>query len=406
MKKIVSLLICLLTFFTTASAMEFFDVTEEYAWAAEAISELSDSGVIVGYGDGSFKPDGNITRAETAKVLTLLFGTWEEKCEYNDIEESDWFYGYVMEAGGYFVESESFLPNTYALRKEIAYGIYMASDTKSDGFDGLTDDEKYERAVLELTEAGILKGYPDGSLGEELPVTRAEFAVIIKRVKDLGYVKSESPDAPVIDDKKDETADKNDDDKKDEVVKNDNPYSYFFVVTDVMTFVDDKGEKCVKIVGYENGEYAEELIYDDAEIVNKEGVGTKISENDIIYIFRDYYGKVMSVMIAANAENLQNREDYIKFNINGKNQTYVFGKAESVRNGKTLELIVKTDAETGEKTTEGCRLGDNVNYYVYEDGEISTGRLSKIKEDRVNGKGDYVFAFLKSDEITDVLIIK
>lgn len=49
-------------------------------WAESAIDALSDMGIINGYADGSFKPDKNITRAETATMLARLL----EKVNTND----------------------------------------------------------------------------------------------------------------------------------------------------------------------------------------------------------------------------------------------------------------------------------------------------------------------------------
>jgi len=42
------------------------------AWSNAAIVKLSVNGVLDGYGDGTFRPRGTITRAEAAKVITLL----------------------------------------------------------------------------------------------------------------------------------------------------------------------------------------------------------------------------------------------------------------------------------------------------------------------------------------------
>ena len=47
---------------TSAWAFQFPDVSADH-WAAAQINDLSDKGVIVGYPDGTFKPDANVTRA-------------------------------------------------------------------------------------------------------------------------------------------------------------------------------------------------------------------------------------------------------------------------------------------------------------------------------------------------------
>ena len=49
--------------------MKFKDVPETH-WAAKAIEELSDKGIINGYEDGSFKPEQSVTRAEVAVMIS------------------------------------------------------------------------------------------------------------------------------------------------------------------------------------------------------------------------------------------------------------------------------------------------------------------------------------------------
>lgn len=53
------------------SDMKFKDVAETH-WAAKAIDELSEKGIIKGYEDGTFRPDEPISRAEVAVMLSRL----------------------------------------------------------------------------------------------------------------------------------------------------------------------------------------------------------------------------------------------------------------------------------------------------------------------------------------------
>ena len=55
-------------FYDEGKAQRFSDVSEDY-WAYDAIEHLADKGVITGYGDGLFKPDMPMTRAEAAELL-------------------------------------------------------------------------------------------------------------------------------------------------------------------------------------------------------------------------------------------------------------------------------------------------------------------------------------------------
>lgn len=57
---------------TKPTVIHFFDVVENH-WAKPSIQYVAQMDVMRGYEDGSFKPENNITRAETVKVLNQLF---------------------------------------------------------------------------------------------------------------------------------------------------------------------------------------------------------------------------------------------------------------------------------------------------------------------------------------------
>ena len=52
-------------------SLEFTDLSESY-WAYDGIVKLTKAGIIDGYPDGTFKSDGNITRAELVKVVNQI----------------------------------------------------------------------------------------------------------------------------------------------------------------------------------------------------------------------------------------------------------------------------------------------------------------------------------------------
>ena len=57
----------------TASKTGFSDVNESTA-EGQAIVKMYEAGYIKGYEDGTFKPNGNITRAELTRVFNQVFG--------------------------------------------------------------------------------------------------------------------------------------------------------------------------------------------------------------------------------------------------------------------------------------------------------------------------------------------
>lgn len=79
----------------------FPDVPANY-WAASQIQELAESGVIVGYPDGTFKPDANVTRAEFASMAIKALGqehtTVAQPVNFTDITPDFWAYDMIQRA--------------------------------------------------------------------------------------------------------------------------------------------------------------------------------------------------------------------------------------------------------------------------------------------------------------------
>ncbi len=79
----------------------FPDVAANH-WAAAQIKELSQSGVIVGYPDGTFKPDDNVSRAEFACMAIRALGqehtTVAQPVNFTDITPDFWAYDMIQRA--------------------------------------------------------------------------------------------------------------------------------------------------------------------------------------------------------------------------------------------------------------------------------------------------------------------
>ena len=81
----------------TEGSRKFSDLDETY-WAYEGISKLTEAGIIDGYPDGTFQPDGNITRAELVKIANMVFEykQKQESTNFSDVMKEDWFYDNVL----------------------------------------------------------------------------------------------------------------------------------------------------------------------------------------------------------------------------------------------------------------------------------------------------------------------
>lgn len=117
----------------------------EDAGTARAVAYLADCGIISGYGDGSFRPERSVTRAEFVKMLHrslfIPFPAWYgDPIDFSDVSPSHWAWGYL----------------NCACQFRILIG--------------------------DNTDHVWLGGYPDGTLRPDAPVTRAEAAIIITRL--------------------------------------------------------------------------------------------------------------------------------------------------------------------------------------------------------------------------------
>ena len=114
MKKLLALVLALvmtLSLATVSSNAAFNDADKVKDTYAEAVEVLTGMGVIKGYEDGSFKPEGSITRAEVAAVVYRIYtadvkdknvGLYAGYSKFDDLTGANWAKGYI----GYCANAE------------------------------------------------------------------------------------------------------------------------------------------------------------------------------------------------------------------------------------------------------------------------------------------------------------
>lgn len=143
LKKVISTVVALtlsVSSFAAAFAADFSDVADTASYA-QAVDELVALGIIEGYGDGTFLPDNNITRAEVTKMIVAAIGSTNaaeaaagQNTKFTDVDGSHWAAGFV---------------------------------------------------TVGTDQAGFINGYGDGTFGPENNVTYAQ--VVKMLVASLGY---------------------------------------------------------------------------------------------------------------------------------------------------------------------------------------------------------------------------
>ncbi len=173
-------------------AVVYKDVNSTH-WAFKAISELTESGVLKGFADGTFLPEKPVTRAEfICAVLRLKKeGTAEYTGVFGDVAEDDWFAPFVQKAYDkkYIAgDGENFNPNAEITREEAAVILARAFKISGKGETAFNDDESISDwardAVAALANHGILNGTGNGMFEPKSSTTRAQTAVILSRLAD------------------------------------------------------------------------------------------------------------------------------------------------------------------------------------------------------------------------------
>lgn len=184
----------LFTFPAATFAAEFEDAKEH--WSEKYIDWATDENLVKGYEDGTFRPDGKITRAEFYTMVNRLAKLEKtDEVYFTDVRESDWFYDEVAKgvSYGYLMNrKEKLEPDQPMDRDEAARIVALIYDLPSrpEYADRFTDRDKlYNKgAVGALVKEGILNGYPDGSFKPEGTITRGEFSkIVFTSVKNIGY---------------------------------------------------------------------------------------------------------------------------------------------------------------------------------------------------------------------------
>ena len=148
---------------------------------------------IMGYPDGTVQPKGEITRAEACTIFFRLLTEssrdyyFSKTNDYTDVNAGDWFNNAIStlsNAGivtGY--NDGTFRPNQPITRGEMAKIIANFANLNK-GTKSFTDlSDHWSKTYVELAAGnGWIAGYPDGSFRPDQKITRAETVTMINRV--------------------------------------------------------------------------------------------------------------------------------------------------------------------------------------------------------------------------------
>ncbi|ETT51522.1 S-layer homology domain-containing protein [Paenibacillus sp. FSL H7-689] len=194
-KKLVTTLLITVMLFSSFNVV--FGAAESSAsdiegnWAESQITKWIDKGFIHGYEDGSFKPNNTITRAEFFSLVNRSYGFTETATvSFKDVTSSNWAYAEVSKAvkAGYIkgYRDGTIGANKPITRQEVAVIISDLLDLSNEASTGnhFTDSNTIaswaKNSVDAIVAKGILQDY-DNNFNPNKPITRAEAVVALDR---------------------------------------------------------------------------------------------------------------------------------------------------------------------------------------------------------------------------------
>lgn len=185
-----------------ASAAMFQDTQTN--WAKNSIQTLSDQGILTGYPDGTFRPEGLVTRAEFSAMLVKALGLNASATgsqTFNDVPSTHWAYPSIETVrstglvSGY--PNGQFMPSRSISRAESmailanAARIPMPNDaainqTLSQYRDAANIPTWARPAVAAAIQSGIYANEPSSgnAIDPTKPTTRAEVAAMVQNLRE------------------------------------------------------------------------------------------------------------------------------------------------------------------------------------------------------------------------------
>ncbi len=170
-------------------------------WAEDAITRWSKYNVVAGFGS-EFKPDGVLTRAQMATILSNLLGLTKESTSnpFKDVANDAWYKTYILrcyEAGVMSGDGVNANPESFVTRQEAmtmlcnALGITPVSDPDLSAFvDGENTASWAAPYMAAMVKAGYVGGVGDGKLSPGGEMTRAASMAVLKNAV-VQYINAE-----------------------------------------------------------------------------------------------------------------------------------------------------------------------------------------------------------------------
>ena len=204
-KKLIKglLVFCMLYTFSSPANAFYTDMDESH-WCYQSIKFLTEIGVLVGYPDGTYKPDIPVSRAEFASMVIKSLGqentTVAQPIGYADIEPDFWGYNIIQKAvyfdlipNGRGADFRPYDPVTRAEATTIAVNAITTSQVSEQRAQNIISKsyEDYTQlpawflvsaAKAELLDLNVVAPGHEGKLEPNRPMNRAEVAALLYKM--------------------------------------------------------------------------------------------------------------------------------------------------------------------------------------------------------------------------------
>ncbi len=198
MKRLLAVILAVLILCTANAtfardyAQKFWDVSKDY-WGFEYIADLAERGVIKGYDDGSFKPENIVLRSEWAKMMVTAAGlSINDNGTYFTDTNGHWANSYINTAKNYLIgySDGSYRPDQAATREDVTVAMvklkgYDLSDVDYSYLNTFRDVDSisnYAKGYVAVAiKNNLISGFEDNTFRGQDTLTRAEAATLMYR---------------------------------------------------------------------------------------------------------------------------------------------------------------------------------------------------------------------------------
>lgn len=154
-----------------------------------AITKMQNCGYIQGFGDGTFRPDGTLTRAEFVTIVNKMYNyTVDMENIFTDIKPEDWYYKNVLIGvqAGYIKghDDKTFRPDDPVTREQVCVMMNRILNVERIPFgQAITDavSDWARESVEKLISNRFFVLEDGGKFRATHPITRAEVCVALEK---------------------------------------------------------------------------------------------------------------------------------------------------------------------------------------------------------------------------------